>query len=164
MLVVSASFDSQYSWVLLDPRLQPGLLVTAREKRPQGRSIVSICILEYKAKERRSELQQRRWFSTNLACAHVNNSCGLSRSCNSSLLLKRNGMGVKLSYIFSTRGKFMSIIGRYVMVGSVPWLLTGRRMGVHTSVLREGEPGFVNFSWMLTSSFPRRKNPKHAIM
>jgi hypothetical protein len=26
-------------------------IVTAREKRPQGRSIVSICNLEYKAKE-----------------------------------------------------------------------------------------------------------------
>ena len=44
--------------------------VTAREKRPQGGSIMSIRNLEYKAKERRSKLQQRRW-SYNLACSHV---------------------------------------------------------------------------------------------
>ncbi|KAH8727288.1 hypothetical protein GQ44DRAFT_99446 [Phaeosphaeriaceae sp. PMI808] len=45
--------------------------VTAREKRPQGRSIMSICNLEYKAKERRLILRGGKWFYTNFARCHV---------------------------------------------------------------------------------------------
>ena len=42
---------------------------------------MSICNLEYKAKERKFKLRQQRWFHANLACSHVRHGCS-PQSCN----------------------------------------------------------------------------------